>query len=286
MSNINYLLIQKDALKSYIKNASQLVPLGIVLTSIPVLIAYITYATKDLANKNNQYIYLLLTVPLLLIMVLSFFLYYELSLKATDSKLTFGSLKIHLDTFAHFVINQFLVIVMVIISALPAILAGAIFFAALNNRLAPFDKFNLSFGDLRSALGGIYLYFYAFLFFTLINIPFIFYTILRVGFSGFYTIKNDSTAIAAIKENIADTQKVDYVNGFMALLAFAAIDVLILASLVWVCNIIAMGTPKDQIPQLVFILVPIILIPIIGLQFATMYKKISQRDLLVYASNI
>jgi hypothetical protein len=277
MSSINYLLIQKDALKSYIKNAPILNLLGLLLTAIPLLIAFATYFTAD----KNRAFYYLAAVPLLLILIVCYYYFYQLSLNATSSKLTFASLKFHYNTFAHFIINQFLVALAVLISALPAILAGVIFAVALYNRILPYDKLNLSFNDFRAALSGIYLYFYAFLVVFLINLPFIFYTVLRVGFSGFYTIQNDSTSMDAIKENLADTQKVDYVNGFMALLAFLLIDLAIGTALVWVCNIVATGNTRTQSPQLVFILVPLILIPIFGLQLATMFKRLSQRELLI-----
>jgi hypothetical protein len=276
MSNINYLLIQKEALKSYSKNFAILNLLGFILTLIPLLIAFATYVTT-----SNRVYYYLASIPLLLILILFYFYFYKISLNATDSKLSFSSFKFHYNTFAHFIINQALVALTVLISAIPAILAGLIFGIALYNRILPYDKINLTFNDFRVALSGIYLYFYAFLLIFLINLPFIFYTILRVGFSGFYTLQNDSTSLDAIKENIADTKKIDLVNGFTALLVFLIMDLFIATTLIWVCNIIAQGTIKTQSPQIVFIIVPLLLIPIFGLQLATMFKKISERNLLV-----
>ncbi len=276
MSSINYILIQKEALKSYTKNFSFLTLLGIVLTTIPVFIATVTYLTRD-----SRTFYFLLVVPLLLLIVLGYFYFYQLSLKAVDNKLDFGSFNFHYNTFAHFIINQFFVAVAVFVSALPAILAGIILGVAFYNRILPYDKINLSFNDIRSALSGIYIYFYAFLVIFLINLPFIFYTILRVGFSPFYTIQNDSTAANAIRENIADTKKIDLVNGFTALLVFMIMDLAIVGTLFWICNIVALGNTKTQLPQLIFIIVPLLLIPIFGLQLATMFKSLSKRDLLV-----
>jgi hypothetical protein len=276
MSNINYLLIQKEALKSYSKNFGILNLLGFILTLIPLLIAFATNATT-----SNRVYYYLAAIPLLLILVLFYFYFYKISLNATDSKLSLNSFKFHYNTFAHFIINQALVAITVLISAIPAILAGLIFGIALYNRILPYDKINLTFNDFRAALSGIYIYFYAFLVIFLINLPFIFYTILRVGFSGFYTLQNNSTSLDAIKENIADTKKVDLVNGFTALLVFLIMDLFIATTLIWVCNIIAQGTIKTQSPQIIFIIVPLLLIPIFGLQLATMYKKISERNLLV-----
>ena len=45
--------------------------------------------------------------------------------------------------------------------------------------------------------------------------------------------------------------------------------------------IVALGNTKTQLPQLIFIIVPLLLIPIFGLQLATMFKSLSKRDLLV-----
>jgi hypothetical protein len=275
MTNLNYKLILQDSLKIYKKNFLAIILSLIFISFSPIISALITGLTD-----KNKIVYYLLTVPILLLVILFSFYFNKFGLDAIFNKVGLKSFKFHYNTFANFIINQFLVCITVFISALPTVLASIVFLVALNDRIKPYNKLNFGFDDFRLALSGVYTYFYVVLVVALLNLPLIIYALLRFAFSGYYVINKEFTAIEAIKENFNDTADLDLVHGFGMIFVFLVIELVL-----GIIGILTMGVflngqyDKDKF-LLLLVLIPIVLIPLYAIQMALAYKKISQKQLI------
>jgi hypothetical protein len=273
MSNLNYRLILSESIKSLNKNPITYY-LSSLIIAIPLAIAYITNATK-----NSNIGYLVATVPLLLILIGVYYYLVMVALKGYLNRTTLGSLKFSIVAFSNFVITSMISGILLVLSALPAILALIVFGFAFYNVILPYNKINFSFNDLRLAISSINTYFYTAIALTLLNLPLISYVWYKVGLAPFYSVAKNLTTTEALKENAEDSKTLDYVDGFYCFLMVVLFDLIIVTIVSLLANHVLYSTLGNNIWWLT-ILIPFFLLPIQAFQLSTIYNKISKKDLL------
>ncbi len=273
MSNLNYRKIFSESTKSLTKNPLTIF-LSTLLVIIPIAIAHVTNLTK-----TSNLAYFVSTVPLLLILLGAYYYLVLITVKGYLKTVNLVNLKTSVIDFANFVLTSLVSGFIVLISALPAILAILVFSFAFYNVILPYNKINFTFNDFRLALNSVNTYFYAAITIFLLNLPLISYIWYKVGLAPYYSLSKNLSPLEAVKENIEDSKSLDYVDGFLVFLILLVIDLIASWIIITLVNNVINPGNSSYLNWLL-ILIPFALVPFQAHQLSTIYNQISKKDLI------
>lgn len=272
MLTINYKNILTETITSYKKHAI----VNLIFSSIFVIFLLLLSVTLYFFKDNSNYYYISTVIVMLVLFYLTMLLK-KLALESSKNKIIYKDLIIKPIEFSNFVLNLLLQLLAYFVVSIPSIIAGFVLLIAFNNQIMPFDKTNFSFDDTRLAISGVTVYLFSFLIILLINIPFILYTFVRVGFGSFYIFDKNSNYSQALTNNIEDTKDINFLNIATNILFFLVLEIIIVVAITITSSIFTDGNYQGKYQYLLIAILPIIAIPFLLIQLSNFYKKLSQQ---------